>query len=50
MFTFFCISASVGAVIATVQVIAALRGTGTLELNDVATVASTVHPIHNIIV
>lgn len=37
MFSFFCVSATVGAVIATVQVIAALRGTGTLALNDVAT-------------
>ena len=40
MFTFFCVSATVGAVIATVQVISALRGAeDALPLNDVATVS-----------
>mmetsp|Transcript_13748 Transcript_13748/g.41523 ORF Transcript_13748/g.41523 Transcript_13748/m.41523 type:complete len:335 (+) Transcript_13748:106-1110(+) len=38
MFSFFCVSATVGAVIATVQVVSALRGSdGALPLNDVAT-------------
>ena len=41
MFTFFCVSASVGAVIATVQVVAALRGVpDALPLNDVAMVTN----------
>lgn len=40
MFTFFCVSATVGAVIATVQVVSALRGApDALPLNDVATVS-----------
>jgi Low psii accumulation1 / Rep27 len=40
MFTFFCVSATVGAVIATTQVFGALRGAeDALPLNDVATVS-----------
>ena len=40
MFTFFCVSATVGAVIATTQVVGALRGAeDALPLNDVATVS-----------
>ena len=40
MFTFFCVSATVGAVIATTQVFGAPRGAeDALPLNDVATVS-----------
>ena len=40
MFTFFCVSATVGAVIATTQVFGALRGAeDAFPLNDVATVS-----------
>ena len=40
MFSFFCLSATVGAVIATVQVVSALRGAeDALPLQDVATVS-----------
>ena len=42
MFSFFCLSATVGAVIATVQVVSALRGAeDALPLQDVATVSLT---------